>query len=76
MLINYNLIRSYANLFSFIGAILYTLGRIFYPEVPNMILTIIFSRSFSLFLTIIIIISSYISLADWYKVDLSGTVKY
>ena len=45
MTVNYNFIINYSNLLSFIGAILYCLGRIVNQETNNEFMTSIFSPS-------------------------------
>ena len=75
MLVNYNSVINYSKLFSFIGAILYCLGRIIHQDTNNDFITSILSSSLSIIMNLIITISGFISIFAWYNSDILNIKK-
>ena len=69
MTVNYNFIINYSNLLSFIGAILYCLGRIVNQETNNEFMTSIFSPSISIIINSLIAVSGFISICAWFNIS-------
>lgn len=57
----------YINLLAIIGSILYSIGKIIYHDDINQLLIIIFPKSLIIVLNIIITVSGYLSLKDWFN---------